>query len=52
MTECLLRCSLAILTDAAHLLSDVSGFGMSAFAAYYAAKKSGVSHTFGYVLNM
>ncbi len=41
-------CSLAILTDAAHLLSDVSGFGVSLFAAQYAARKSHSTHTFGY----
>jgi len=40
--------SLAIITDAAHLLSDVSGFGVSMFAAYYAAKKSSEHHSFGY----
>ena len=41
-------CSLAIMTDAAHLLSDVSGFGVSLFAAWYAARKSHSTHTFGY----
>ena len=40
--------SLAIMTDAAHLLSDVSGFAVALFAAYYSAKKSKSSHTFGY----
>lgn len=43
----LLACSLAIMTDAAHLLSDVGGFGVSIFAAYYASKRSQQSHTFG-----
>ena len=42
-------CSLAIMTDAAHLLSDVSGFGVAVFAGFYAAKKSQSTHTFGYV---
>ena len=42
-----LWCSLAIMTDAAHLLSDVSGFGVAVFAGYYAAKKSQSTHTFG-----
>ena len=36
------------MTDAAHLLSDVSGFGVSLFAAWYAARKSHSTHTFGY----
>lgn len=40
-------CSLAIMTDAAHLLSDVSGFAVAIFAAYYASKKSASTHTFG-----
>lgn len=40
--------SLAILTDAAHLLSDVSGFGVSLFAAWYATRKAKNTHTFGY----
>ncbi|KAK9804604.1 hypothetical protein WJX73_006657 [Symbiochloris irregularis] len=41
--------SLAIMTDAAHLLSDVSGFAVAIFAAYYAAKASSKNtHTFGY----
>jgi Cation efflux family len=41
-------CSLAIMTDAAHLLSDVSGFGVSLWAGWYAARKSRTTHTFGY----
>ncbi|KAK9904349.1 hypothetical protein WJX75_010009 [Coccomyxa subellipsoidea] len=40
--------SLAIMTDAAHLLSDVSGFAVALFAGIYAAKKGGSSHSFGY----
>ncbi|KAK9817220.1 hypothetical protein WJX72_011227 [[Myrmecia] bisecta] len=40
--------SLAIMTDAAHLLSDVSGFAVALFAGYYAAKRSKSTHTFGY----
>lgn len=36
------------MTDAAHLLSDVSGFGVSLFAAWYSARKSHTTHTFGY----
>ncbi|KAL3161212.1 Metal tolerance protein 1 [Trebouxia sp. C0009 RCD-2024] len=39
--------SLAIMTDAAHLLSDVGGFAVAIFAAHYAAKRSQQSHTFG-----
>lgn len=40
--------SLAIMTDAAHLLSDVSGFAVSLFAAIYAARKSGEHFSYGY----
>ncbi|KAG7671456.1 hypothetical protein Ndes2526B_g09383 [Nannochloris sp. 'desiccata'] len=40
--------SLAIITDAAHLLSDVSGFAVSAAAAYYAAKRSHHHFSYGY----
>lgn len=36
------------MTDAAHLLSDVSGFGVSLFAGWYATRKSHSTHTFGY----
>ena len=39
--------SLAVLTDAAHLLSDVSGFGVSLWAAWYASRRSQSTHTFG-----
>lgn len=40
--------SLAIITDAAHLLSDVSGFAVSAAAAFYAAKRSHQHFSYGY----
>ncbi len=40
-------CSLAILTDAAHLLSDVSGFGVALFANYVASQSNLSTHTFG-----
>lgn len=36
------------MTDAAHLLSDVSGFAVAIFAAWYAAQRSKTTHTFGY----
>lgn len=39
--------SLAIITDAAHLLSDVSGFAVSALAAVYAAKRSHEHFSYG-----
>ena len=42
--------SLAIITDAAHLLSDVSGFAISALAAYHASRKSHALH-FSYGLH-
>ena len=40
--------SLAVLTDAAHMLSDVSAFAISLIAGYYALRKSNAAHTFGY----
>ena len=43
----MLMCSVAIMTDAAHLLSDTGGFGVALFASIYAAKKSMSTHTFG-----
>ena len=43
-------CSLAVLTDAAHLLSDVSGFAVALFANYVASQSSTNTHTFGWVL--
>ena len=39
--------SLAIITDAAHLLSDVSGFAVSVFAAVYAARQSKEHFSYG-----
>jgi zinc transporter 2 len=35
------------MTDAAHLLSDVSGFAVAVFASFYAMKRSSGTHTFG-----
>ena len=40
--------SLAIITDAAHLLSDVSGFAVAAFAAFWAARRSKEHFSYGY----
>jgi len=40
--------SLAIITDAAHLLADVSGFIVSLFAIYYSSKESGKPFSYGY----
>eukprot|EP00803_Ostreobium_quekettii_P007308 evm.model.scf_1316.6 EVM.evm.TU.scf_1316.6 scf_1316:39107-44427(-) len=40
--------SLAIMTDAAHLLSDVCAFALSAMASYWASKRSKPTHSFGY----
>ena len=40
--------SLAILTDAAHLLSDISAFGISIMALRLGMKKAPKSFTFGY----
>ena len=40
--------SLAVLTDAAHMLSDVLSFVISLCAGTYALRASKASHTFGY----
>ena len=40
--------SLAIVTDAAHLLSDVSGFAVSLFAVALAQKRPSTNYTYGY----
>lgn len=40
--------SLAVLTDAAHMLSDVLAFIISLCAGTYALRASKASHTFGY----
>ena len=40
--------SLAIITDAAHLLSDVSGFAVSLFAVALSQKQPSADYTYGY----
>lgn len=40
--------SLAIITDAAHLLSDVSGFAVAVLAAYWAKRASQEHFSYGY----
>ncbi|EFJ45417.1 hypothetical protein VOLCADRAFT_63715 [Volvox carteri f. nagariensis] len=40
--------SIAILSDAAHMLSDVAGFAVSLFAAWAVTRKSHASYSFGY----
>ena len=40
--------SLAIITDAAHLLSDVSGFAVSLFAVALSQKQPTLQYTYGY----
>ena len=40
--------SLAIMTDAAHLLSDLAGFVISIIALQYAKQAANNSYTFGY----
>ena len=40
--------SLAVLTDAAHMLSDVMAFIIALCAGTYALRNSRASHTFGY----
>lgn len=41
-------CSVAIMTDAAHLLSDTTGFAMALAVSFYASRRSMSTHTFGY----
>lgn len=41
-------CSVAIMSDAAHMLSDVCGFGVSIFAAWAVARRSHHAYSFGY----
>lgn len=36
------------MTDAAHLLSDASGFALSLFAMWVSTRRSAASHSFGY----
>ena len=40
--------SLAIMTDAAHMLSDVAGFMISYFAIYLGGRPASFSMSFGY----
>ena len=40
--------SLAILTDAAHMLSDVAGFGISMFSIWVSKKAPSQKSSFGY----
>lgn len=40
--------SLSIMTDAAHLLSDIVSFGLSLFAVYLSKKRATKRFTFGY----
>ncbi|DBB15899.1 TPA: Metal tolerance protein 1, variant 3 [Trebouxia sp. C0006] len=40
--------SLALMTDAAHLLSDVTGFAVAAVASHLASRKSATTYSFGY----
>lgn len=40
--------SLAILTDAAHMLSDVGGFGISMFSIWIGRKVHNSTFTYGY----
>jgi len=39
--------SLAIMTDAAHLLSDLAGYSISLFSLYLATRPPSAKHTFG-----
>eukprot|EP00301_Raphidiophrys_heterophryoidea_P021068 c5603_g1_i2.p1 GENE.c5603_g1_i2~~c5603_g1_i2.p1 ORF type:complete len:405 (-),score=77.63 c5603_g1_i2:590-1765(-) len=39
--------SLAVMTDAAHLLADVAGFGISLFSIYLAQKPATIQMTYG-----
>ena len=40
--------SIAIMTDAAHMFSDVAGFGISIIAIKYGLRKPNESHSYGY----
>ena len=40
--------SIAILTDAAHQMSDVAGFGISFLAVYVTRKRSNLQYNYGY----
>jgi len=40
--------SLAIMTDAAHLLSDITGFLISLTSMYLARRRATDTHSFGY----
>lgn len=40
--------SIAVLSDAAHMLSDVAGFAVSLFAAWAVTRKSHQAYSFGY----
>ena len=40
--------SIAIMSDAAHIASDVFGFGISIFALHIAHKRADEKYTFGY----
>ena len=45
----LLANSLALLADAGHMLTDVSGVGMALLAIWFAGRAAGPSRTFGYL---
>ena len=40
--------SIAIMTDAAHMFSDVAGFGISIIAIRYGLKSPNATHSYGY----
>jgi len=40
--------SIAIMTDAAHMFSDVAGFGISIIAIRYGLRTPNAKHTYGY----
>ena len=40
-------CSVAIMADAAHMLSDVAGLGVSLFAAWAVSRRSHISYRCG-----
>lgn len=40
--------SIAIMTDAAHMFSDVAGFGISIIAIRYGLRKPNERHSYGY----
>jgi zinc transporter 2 len=48
LNVCVIHHSVAIMSDAAHMLSDVAGFGMSLVASFAVTWRSHHAYSFGY----